>query len=113
MGQAIVGQCPAAISYATPELKADREFVLEAVSRSGFAIVHASAELRRDKEVALLALRTTGGRAIATSIAPELRNDPEIAAAAMAANGSSALMDKNFRERYVEGDVRALVVQKT
>jgi len=63
--------------------------------------------------VALLALRTTGGRAIATSIAPELRNDPEIAAAAMAANGSSALMDKNFRERYVEGDVRALVVQKT
>jgi len=42
-----------ALRYATKELMADREVVLTAVKRHGYALKHASEELKANREVVL------------------------------------------------------------
>ena len=49
--RAAVGQAPRALKYASDELRANRELVLECVKREGLALHGASAELGTDPEV--------------------------------------------------------------
>ena len=43
------------LEYASDELKNDREFILEAVAKSGYALKYASDEFRADREVVMTA----------------------------------------------------------
>jgi hypothetical protein len=49
----------APLQYASPELRADREVVLASVASCGHSLKYASPELRADREVSLAALRSS------------------------------------------------------
>jgi len=57
---AAVTQDGCALSYASKELRADREVVLAAVTQDGCALSYASKELRADREVVLAAVKDFG-----------------------------------------------------
>ena len=44
-----------ALEFASPQLQADREIVLEAVNEKGWALEYASPQLQADKDVLLAA----------------------------------------------------------
>ena len=73
------------LSYASPELKADRETVLKAIAEDGHALICASGDLRADKEMALLALEKMkydyGCHSLFDALSPDLKKDEEVLAA--------------------------------
>ena len=69
-----------ALEYASLELRADREVVLEAVQQDGRALQYASEELQADREVVLAAVQQNGWAIEHAS--PELRADREVRLAA-------------------------------
>ena len=84
------------LQYASDELKADREIVLEAIRNSrGHALEWASNELKGDREVVLEAVNKSGRNLQYASEA--LKADPEIALAAMEDIVSHA--DNSYRRR--------------
>ena len=75
------------LSAASPEIQADKEFVLEIVTTTRFpsdALKSASAELRADRDVILAAVKSNGTALMCASA--ELQKDPEIVTAAIASN---------------------------
>ena len=65
-----------ALAIASDELKSDRDFVLFAVERNGYALEHASEELLEDREFVLKAIGLGGD--IALEVAPdEFRTDKD------------------------------------
>lgn len=70
-----------ALSYGSDELKADKEVVSEAVSQYGRALQYASDELRNDRKIVLKAIENNG---IAFMyISEEFKNDIDIVLAAL------------------------------
>ena len=65
------------LSYATPELRGDREIVLAAVKLEGGALRFASTELRGDREIVLAALKKDWGAGKWVIESPELIKDIE------------------------------------
>ena len=66
--------------YASPELKSNREVVLQAVSHNGLELRTAAPELQADREVVIQAVRSCGGAIKYAST--ELQRDLEIQAIA-------------------------------
>ena len=58
-------------------LRADREFVLEAVKQNGCVFEYVSEEFRADKEI-ILAVKSNGGALYLDYASKELRADKEI-----------------------------------
>ena len=75
-----------ALQYASPELKADKEVVMATVTNNGFALRFASPELKADKEVVMVAVSKIG---FALRFAPELQGDKEVVMAAVTNNGNA------------------------
>jgi len=74
-----------ALTYASEELRTDREFVLAAVKHVGSALNYASKELRADRNVVLAAVKQSGW---ALKFASEdLRADREVVLAAVKQDG--------------------------
>ena len=73
---AAVRQYWRALVFATEELRADREFVLEVAKHGRDALVFAAVELRADREIVLEAVKRNG-HALEFA-AEELRADPEV-----------------------------------
>jgi hypothetical protein len=73
------------LQYASAELRNDKKFVLEAVSRDGEALRFASLELRNDREVVLEAVSQIGGALFWAS--EELQNDEKFVLEAIKKNG--------------------------
>lgn len=69
-----------ALEYASDELKADREIVLAAVQKDGWALEFATKEFRADREFVMAAFKKNIGSIEYASkeIRKELRADPEI-----------------------------------
>ncbi len=65
------------LRYAAKSLQADREVVLEAVRQDGGALRFADESLQADREVVLVAVRTSGSTVLEYA-AKELHNDPEV-----------------------------------
>ena len=76
---AVVNQNGSFLRY-MPELKADRDVVLAAVRKNGFALEYASAALQADKEVVLAAVNNWGHSLEYAS--PELKKDRDVLMAA-------------------------------
>jgi hypothetical protein len=70
------------LAYATPELQADKDIVMAAVSCRGAALQHASQELKADKEVVLAAVSRDKGMALQFASA-ELQSDRQVVLAAV------------------------------
>jgi hypothetical protein len=68
------------LKTAPAELLRDKDFMLAAVSNSGYALEYASEELRADKEVVLAAVQRSGRDALKYA-SSELQNDPDVLAA--------------------------------
>ena len=68
------------MQHASLELRADRDFVLAAVARNGYALQHAAPQLRADREVVLAAV-AQNGRVLEYASA-ELRANREVVLAA-------------------------------
>lgn len=75
------------LSYASPELKADRDVVLAAVRKDGSAIRLASPELKADKDVVLAALDSDG--MALQYVSSELKGDKQVVMAAVRDNGQA------------------------
>ena len=78
-------KCGLVLAYAVPEIRADKEVVLMAVSRDGRALQFAAVELRDDREVVMKAVGHHG-RAIEFA-SERLRGDLELAAMACTNEG--------------------------
>ena len=76
-----------ALTYASPELRADREVVLAAVQQEGWVLKHASPELRANREVVLEAVQQEGWALEYAS--PELRSDRAVVLAAVRHKGDA------------------------
>ena len=74
-----------ALEYASKELRADRDIVLQAVRRSGLALQHAVAKLRDDRGIVIAAV-SVDGCALAYA-SRELRDDPCIVREAVRQSG--------------------------
>lgn len=83
-GMAVTG---GALRYAAPELKSDREFILDAMTlaRNGNAFGQASPEIRSDREFVLSAVAMNAS--VLFYVAEELLNDRDFLLAAVAQNG--------------------------
>mmetsp|Transcript_30990 Transcript_30990/g.53300 ORF Transcript_30990/g.53300 Transcript_30990/m.53300 type:complete len:339 (-) Transcript_30990:30-1046(-) len=76
-----------ALDHTSESLKADRDFVRQAVSRDGRALCSASPELQADREVVLDAVCQNGKALCHASL--ELKADPIVVVMAMAQNGDA------------------------
>ena len=61
MAQTVIKQDRKALQYAAEELKADRDFMLEAVKKNGHALAHAAEELQADRDFMLEAVKSELG----------------------------------------------------
>lgn len=101
------------LRFASLELRADREFVLHAVSIAGGSLVHCpSKELLADQEIALAALENCGtyrAASIFHDFAPELKADREVVRLAVQKD-SSSLFDAP-KDLQLDPDVVALACE--
>jgi len=72
---------------APPEIKADREVVLQAVRLDGRQLLNASPELQKDRDLALIAAQSYPQ--VFYQLGEEMRSDKELALAAIRKNGYS------------------------
>ncbi|GBR75752.1 hypothetical protein NO2_0395 [Candidatus Termititenax persephonae] len=91
------------VSSLSPELRNNREVILAAVSKDGYALKYASETLRGDKELALLAIEKSATTPLLTlikSLGQELRNDREIMKLAISKNLNNIyyLSDKQIND---------------
>lgn len=77
-----------ALQYASIELKNDREIVLEAVKRNGCALQYASELLRNDREVVLEAVKEDK-LAVLGLVSETIKNDKEFMLEAVAQDGNA------------------------
>jgi hypothetical protein len=93
-----------ALGYASKELRADREVVLEAVKSKAIALRCASKELRADREVILAAVKSDGN--LLQILPKELQADKEVVLAAVKSNGYA--LQYASRELQADREVVAL-----
>jgi hypothetical protein len=84
-----------AVRHAAPELLADRDFMLAAVSLSGHSLDYAAPELQADRDIALAAVKQTGYSL--QYAAPHLKADRDFLLAAMG-YGALSCCDAGFRD---------------
>jgi hypothetical protein len=96
------------LEYASKELKADREIVMEAVQSHGWALQYASDELRADREIVMAAIKQN--RRYSVFAIDEAKADPEILRNCELADLLSALIepldalnDSNLRKNVPKG----------
>ena len=80
-----VGKNGWALKHATEELRGDRDMVMTAIAQEGWALQHATDELRGDREVVMTAI-AQNGRALQYAT-EELRGDREVVMTAVAQDG--------------------------
>ena len=73
-----------ALQYASAELRSDRDFMMKAVSEHGYALMHASKELRSDRDFVMKAV-SKNGDALGYASA-ELRSDRDLVLTAASNN---------------------------
>lgn len=71
----ITGSLGFAMEHVVPELREDRQFVVDAVSRGGFALKFVREDFQSDHAVVLAALTSTPGRGVFKFAATELKTD--------------------------------------
>ncbi len=80
-----VKQCGCALHYASAQLQGDREIVMEAVKQRWWALEYASTELKGDREIVIEAVKLSGNALEYASA--KLQGDREIVMEAMKQNG--------------------------
>mmetsp|Transcript_13138 Transcript_13138/g.24212 ORF Transcript_13138/g.24212 Transcript_13138/m.24212 type:complete len:238 (+) Transcript_13138:82-795(+) len=96
------------LSYASAELRCDRDIVLAAVSQTGFALQWAAAELQSDRDVIMAAV-SKNGEALEWA-AEEFRSDRDVVMAAIS-NYCQAIKWASAKLRSDREVVAAAVVQ--
>ena len=100
-----VCSCPwgVPLKHASEELRGEREFVMQAVSKRGYALWHASEELRGDREIVMKAVSDNPHALKFAS--KELRGDREIVMEAVC-NSGSVLRDAS---KELRGDLEIVM----
>jgi hypothetical protein len=103
------------LAYATPELQADKDIVMAAVSCRGAALQHASQELKADKEVVLAAVSRDKGMALQFASA-ELQSDRQVVLAAVTCELKPAAKtprDTKFASAELQSDRQVVLAAVT
>ena len=82
------------LRHAAPHLKNDREVVIEALKRSGWALEHASDELRRERDIVL-------GAVVARGEHPFARRTPLRLRVYLTCQGLRLRPEAGFHSRYL------------
>jgi hypothetical protein len=98
------------LEHASPELQADRAFILEAVKQDGKSLLFASEELQADKEVVIEAVKQDGFALMYAS--DDLRGDKEIVLEAVKQDGRLLKYASDDIQILCEGKDPVLALQE-